>query len=688
MANNINVEKTLAEKYFKRARLKYEKDPKFTTQLNDLNALLDKGLYIDFFTKFNTSLGQLDAEEAQHHFNNSPLARYAGTKDGLICSYIKTGTTIKRRENELGKGTFGRVKKTTTGQDPIPASFALKRVKLEPDETLRHKIKNFSPYKKESLFNQLMSDAKNDLSQREQALQTNHQLTAEIKQLKNEKKRLNDWEKSKNYEAVINTYYTLFKFKKEATINYDLNIALSDLVIRRNENSAPYKAYLDMHYYKHSLPEAITLIAAEDDSTRENYTIDALLSLMELHNGEASLSQKHYALLDIKPDNIRVDDKGKIHFIDFGFAKRNELEREFTASSGTPIYMPKNYDKHATYKYINLLTSFKSLEPLKVTEAKNAEKNILQSISNYRFHPTQKTPNPLINDIIALLRVIWHPWSVIENKRMIKDKIYSIYTYEAFKRLPVSIQDILDTSDIDRCINFFSKAKHPLQFLASVFSLHQQDPKACTKEKIEQLLTSPQEQERLIKPHLKLKNKKNSILDQCAGVNGTAIQLGESPLDEKDLKKAVVEADSMVLYESLSKNSFLNANKIQTSSSTSRLLTSKEDKDRAIKHQIFNFNLAVEQHECAEEKNKNDRLADIKRAFASLCKIVSQRRNRLFSTPLPRCLFSMPESEKQLIDYLMMEGQAKLKKLLNLPDEKEKLILRIEEDESMNPTPQ
>ncbi|MDP3559159.1 MAG: hypothetical protein Q8R79_02240, partial [Legionellaceae bacterium] len=96
------------------------------------------------------------------------------------------------------------------------------------------------------------------------------------------------------------------------------------------------------------------------------------------------------------------------------------------------------------------------------------------------------TPSYFFDDKIATLRTMYH--HLHSYKTIFSDTMY--------KHLPNTIQTLLDTSNIEKCIQ--QDAQHSLQFIASVLILYKEDKNICTEERLNSLAQDPLEQARLI----------------------------------------------------------------------------------------------------------------------------------------------------------------------------------------------
>ena len=249
-----------------------------------------------------------------------------------------------------------------------------------------------------------------------------------------------------------NSRHWLEAVKKEAAVNLDVGIALSDLVIRTNNDGNVYKVYQDMRYLGKPLLSVVSNIDPAYDRNRVGYAILLLSQVFKLHSGSLANSGKKYTHRDIKPDNIVIDEHNALHLIDFAMATDEHLLDAHYACSGTKQYMPFN---------------------------------MASSGSSLRMSDTvEMTPSLFFDDKIAVLRTIYHPCEK------------GIFTTEIYEHLPLPLQSLLSTQDIQQCVR--ADEQHSLKIILSSFIFYVENSYSCSAEELQELANNPPEQDRLI----------------------------------------------------------------------------------------------------------------------------------------------------------------------------------------------
>lgn len=126
------------------------------------------------------------------------------------------------------------------------------------------------------------------------------------------------------------------------------------------------KSYIPYKY----LGQSLNTYLKEHKLTRNeqfDLAIKVLLKVCELHSGHGSSNGKRYAHLDIKPENIAIDN-GQVSLIDFGFAEN--LQGRLDNLKGTLTYLPadamkvnkQKLDIFATLRTLWLPSEFKAYD--------------------------------------------------------------------------------------------------------------------------------------------------------------------------------------------------------------------------------------------------------------------------------------------------------------------------------------
>lgn len=227
--------------------------------------------------------------------------------------------------------------------------------------------------------------------------------------------------------------------KKEAIIIDDLGQSDYMLVIRTDGSpTSVRKSYQPIIYLGITLSNYLMSQPKIPFNDKLELAIDVLLKTSDLHDGKASKSNKHYAHLDIKPDNIVINAQNKIQFIDFGTSKE--------ISEANDHELHKNNCTTIGYSPIDI-------EVLR--ELENASPQHIPDL-------VQSTPDYFFDDRIAILRTLYHP-------RLTS----GIFTESQFSILPIPIQDLIDTSIIANQINVYKK--YPLKLITAVLIEYKKD---------------------------------------------------------------------------------------------------------------------------------------------------------------------------------------------------------------------
>ena len=125
--------------------------------------------------------------------------------------------------------------------------------------------------------------------------------------------------------------------QKEERANLDLGI-MSEHKITRISDTGQEKHYSSLLYLGDSLDKKLRFDSVYSLEQKKNIARKIAWQLHQLHQGALSDKGTHYAHFDIKPDNITIDDHGRVHLIDFGFAQ--EVDQPITELVGSSAYWP------------------------------------------------------------------------------------------------------------------------------------------------------------------------------------------------------------------------------------------------------------------------------------------------------------------------------------------------------------
>jgi serine/threonine protein kinase len=104
-----------------------------------------------------------------------------------------------------------------------------------------------------------------------------------------------------------------------------------------NKRGDKAKYYTHMANMGESLADHIPLLKTEDE--RFKIAIDICLKLDRLHQGHDDKNHCSYAHLDIKPQNITIDEQGDCHYVDFGLSEK-DAQGVYFPFTGTFQFMP------------------------------------------------------------------------------------------------------------------------------------------------------------------------------------------------------------------------------------------------------------------------------------------------------------------------------------------------------------
>ncbi|MDP3559158.1 MAG: serine/threonine-protein kinase [Legionellaceae bacterium] len=422
--------------------------------------------YAKVISDYHQKFSEKDWDAVERYFQENPDKKYAGSKEGFMYSYLQVAPgIIRRREEECGKGIFGRAR---FSQARVPEGGAIiKRQKIVQVDAFRHRSEQQKKRLSDSHY-QLLND-------RIKIRQSNGE---DISDLQQKIECMENWYKKRNYDAILIEYELLPLLQKEAEINLDVGVATSELLIRRDTDGVVYKVYQDMPYLGESLDKVLQKLPPDAQREREDYAIDLLLYLEKLHIGECSRAHKSICHGDIKVENI-VLHAGELRFIDFGMASNSGLDQAHTPHQGSMANIPVSYSI-----------------PLNNKERVTYLQEYKLKINN---HQIEKTPSYFFDDKVAALRTIFHSFNAKN----------TIYTQEMWNQLPPVMQALLDTSNVARCITH--NKERTLQFISAALILYKEDQLACTEERLSALAKDVQAQHALICAYTALKSASKQI---------------------------------------------------------------------------------------------------------------------------------------------------------------------------------
>ena len=413
---------------------------------------LRKTDYSGVVTIYDAVFSDQDWEMVKEYFTENPEAVYAGSANDLMYSYIKSENKITRRTANLGFGAFGRTRSGDT-EEISNEKLAIKRQIKKP-------LGNYSDKQKIAFANQLLDINKQKLKKH---IAEGNAGDSEVRSLEAILTKYTD--ANTQFESIIDELYWLPAIQQEARFNYDLRVATSNLVIRRNPDGTIYKVYQEMVDIGISLEDYLRTHQLSDEE-RFELAIKLLKLTDDLHTGKLSISGTPYAHRDIKEANILIDKNGDLHFIDFGFTIDKNLDAEHITQQGSPEYVPISFN------------------PQNVNEA-------FQAIDELRI---EVTPSYFFDDKVAVRRTIYH--QAFKN---------GILTRSLFNNLPDPIWELICSHDIGYLKQVDSD--NSLKYIAAGLISYECAPELCTRESLENLAKDPNIQEQIINEYTKTRQK-------------------------------------------------------------------------------------------------------------------------------------------------------------------------------------
>ena len=411
--------------------------------LTKMCAALDGGKYHDVVAIYDQTFSNQDWVQAKNHFKRHPDAVYAGSANGLMYSYIKSADKISRRTTNLGFGTYGR---TRVGEEK-PFTNERSAIKRQ----LKDSLSKYSEDEKITLANDLLNVNRQAL---EKHIAAGNADDPGVQALADILARFSN--PITQYQEIIEELYWLSKIQKEARFNYDLRVATSDLVIRRNADGTIYKVYQEMRNIGPSLETYLRHNNLSDEE-RFELAIKLLLLTDDLHTGKLSISQTPYAHRDIKEPNILIDANGELHFIDFGFSINGNFYVEHVTQKGTPDYIPVSFNPN----------------------------NVHEAFTALDRRIAEQTPSYFFDDKVATLRTIFHQ---AHNN--------GILTKSLFDGLPDHIWEMLCSHDINYLRHV--DQTNTLKLIAATLIIYECAPDLCSRELIYGLSQDLSMQEQII----------------------------------------------------------------------------------------------------------------------------------------------------------------------------------------------
>lgn len=411
--------------------------------LTKMCSAFDASKYSDVVALFDKTFSKQDWLQARNHFTRQPDAVYAGSANGLMYSYIKSTDKIARRSTNLGFGTYGR---TRVGEEE---AFTNERSAIK--RQLKDSLSKYTENEKVKFAESLLNINRQALQKHIAAGNTDD---PRVQALAEFLARFSN--PSTQYQEIIAELHWLPTIQREASFNYDLRVATSDLVIRRNADGTIYKVYQEM---RNIGPNLETYLRHNNLSDEERFELAIKLLLLtdDLHTGKLSISQTPYAHKDIKEPNILIDANGELHFIDFGFSISENFYVEHIADQGTPDYVPVSFDPN----------------------------NIPEAFRAFEQHAIEQTPSYFFDDKVAALRTIYHQ---AHNN--------GILTSGIFNNLPGHMWELLCSHNISylRAVD----QTNTLKLIAAALIVYECSPDLCSKELINSLSQDLTRQEEII----------------------------------------------------------------------------------------------------------------------------------------------------------------------------------------------
>jgi serine/threonine protein kinase len=158
-----------------------------------------------------------------------------------------------------------------------------------------------------------------------------------------------------NRYAIKVEHITRLSLTKEFEILGDLNLAYGRLISIANSRIYTVMPYLGRPLHKLLKKNEL------DFQERLRISIKLCLIVASLHQGLASKSKTAYAHLDIKPENVVIDEQNDPHLIDFGYAETNPNDTNKAICGTAPMLPNEKNIKKVPKRYLDSLALKRTL---------------------------------------------------------------------------------------------------------------------------------------------------------------------------------------------------------------------------------------------------------------------------------------------------------------------------------------
>jgi Protein kinase domain len=204
---------------------------------------------------------------------------------------------------------------------------------------------------------------------------------------------------------------------EEAGILEDLGLSETGSVKKLGYQVYFRTYYIQLDYLGLELTEFLEKFGASlTEEDRLDMSIDLCLALARLHNGVASKTNTPYGHRDLKPFNVVVDENGKLHLIDFGFAKKNPKNRHYK-KDGTADFVP--YLENVWDRYIHTHEQY---------DVFGLKRTLFFPDEGYHFRGYKKYSNPNSTPIPSAMREQHQPKPITPLTQETMEK-YQLYPH-------------------------------------------------------------------------------------------------------------------------------------------------------------------------------------------------------------------------------------------------------------------